>query len=198
MVTRFALILSMISLAACQVAFDGTSPTSVDQLQFSDLSVAGATAQRDPDTLVPYGEVVRLCRAPQNLGQEIARIGGFTVYDSAPDSTDFRAHYITGFRDRCARQFSAALVTAGNAATHEFMRYLPANRSTYNATDTAYEQVKNRFCRVKSGEVCGQRVDALNKRVAFITAYETFGSRPTWVEIFLHNGTMQAVDFKKR
>ncbi len=146
---------------------------------------------------VPYGEIKSVCDAPRGrLGTKIANAGGFTIYDSNPGSTQMRAHYITGFDDRCARQFSAALTLTGDVGTHEVVRYLPSNRVKFNGTDSAYEAIKASYCRVRHGKPCGSRLDALARQTTFITAYQSFGSRPQWVEILLHDGEMTAIDFK--
>jgi len=200
MLRYIALIFAATILVACQIAIDETQG-AVDQLPFRDpANPSSETAPHvtAPRSLLPYGEVARLCTTPHDLGQEVAQVAGFTLYDSAPGSTAFRTYYVTGFDDRCARQFSAALVTTGDASTYEFIRNLPTHTSRYSETDAAFEQVKNRFCQVRDAEPCGQRAAALDDVTAFITAYETFGSRPTWVEIFLHDGALHAVDFKTR
>lgn len=151
-------------------------------------------------TQVAYGEIATVCDAPRGqLGQKIADVAGFTIYDSNPGSTALRPHYIQGFGDRCARQFSAALVMTGDVGTHEVVRYLPRNSGKpFNATDSAYEAVKASYCRVSHGTPCGSRLDALAGETTFLTAYETFGSQPTWVEILLHDGAVVAIDRKSR
>lgn len=148
---------------------------------------------------VAYGKIAPVCGASRrDLGRKIDSAGGFSIYDSDPSSTALRAHYITGFDDRCPRQFSAALVLTGTASMHEKVRYLPRNRLDYNATDSAYEAIKASFCRVRHGKPCGGRLRQLDRVTTFITAYESFGSRPQWVEILLHDGEMTAIDFKAR
>jgi len=147
---------------------------------------------------VPYGKIAVVCDAPRRPGTKTANGGGFTLYDSAPGSTGMRAHYITGFDDRCARQFSAALAMTGDIRIHEFHRYLQQTKAAYNATDVAYEDTKSRFCRVGRGKPCGSRIDAFARTTVFVTAYRTFGSQPEWVEILLHDGDVAAIDFKTR
>lgn len=188
--------------ASAEAADDELKEAGADLL--TALFTASDTAAT-PDALrhrfgdpVHYGEIAIVCDAPRRPGTKIASAGGFTIFDSAPNTTTLRAHYITGFDDRCARQFSAALVLTGDPGTHEFHRYIPGNKSRFNATDTAYEAVKSSFCRVREGKPCGSRIDALARQTTFVTAYESFGSRPTWVEILLHDGEMSAIDFKSR
>lgn len=146
---------------------------------------------------VPYGEIAKVCDAPsRGLGTLISQVGGFRIYDSNPSSTQLRPHYVTGFDDNCPRQFSSALTLTGDVGTHEVVRYLPSNRAPFNATDDAYEAIKASFCRVRHSKPCGARLDALARNTTFITAYETFGSRPRWAEILLHDGKMKAIGFK--
>ena len=63
-------------------------------------------------------------------------------------------------------------------------------------TDRAYEEIKQRVCRVGRGVPCGARLDRLGANTVFITVYEHFGSGPSWVEILLHDGTVAAVSRK--
>ena len=148
-------------------------------------------------TPVAYGKIEAVCDAPRRPGTKVASAGGFTVYDSDPRSTALRAHYITGFDDGCARQFSAAIVLTGDVGTHEVVRYMDGNKAGFNGTDSAYEAVKAGFCRVAHGKPCGSRLDALARKTIFLTAYESFGSGATWVEILLHDGDVAAIDFKR-
>lgn len=164
---------------------------------FATPPAGSATDSQPFGSAVPYGQVAKVCDAPRTgLGTLIGENGGFRVYDSNPGSTQLRAHYVTGFDDGCTRQFSAALTLIGDVGTHEVIRYLPSNRSSYNGSDNAYEAVKATFCRVRYGSPCGGRLDALARNTTFITAYETFGSRPRWAEILLHDGDFKAIDFK--
>lgn len=149
---------------------------------------------------VAYGEIATVCDAPRgSLGIEVANTSGYKIYDSGANGTSMRAHYITGFDDGCARQFSAALSLTGDVGTHEVVRYLPTNRNVpYSATDNAYEAIKASVCRVSHGTPCGARIDTLAADTTFVTAYEKFGAHPRWVEILLHDGEVKAIDFKER
>ena len=149
---------------------------------------------------VAYGEIATVCNVPVgSLGSPVASVSGYEIYDTVPNGTTLRAHFITGFEDGCARQFTAALSLTGDVGTHEVVRYLPANRNRpYSRTDNAYEAVKAGFCRVGHGSPCGTRIDALATNTTFITAYEKFGAHPRWVEILLHDGEVKAIDFKAR
>lgn len=226
--TRIGSLCAALSLAACTLALDdaatGVAPLQFTEAAVPDGANAAnlleAPADGDGADLlsalfapppsaptvpahtfgdpVPYGEIAKVCDAPRQPGRKITSAGGFTIYDSAPGSTGLRTHYITGFEDRCARQFTAALVLTGDVRTHEFLRYLPSTKAAYNATDEAYESLKARFCGVRSGKPCGRRLDALSRSTTFITAYQSFGAQPRWVEILLHDGEVAGIDFKTR
>ena len=173
----------------------------------SDTEAAAARPRTGPDARVipfgesvAYGEIATVCDAPRGqLGSEVANVSGYKIFDSAPNGTAMRAHYITGFDDGCARQFSAALSLTGDVGTHEVVRDLPTNRNVpYSATSNAYEAIKASVCRVSHGTPCGSRLDSLAGNTTFVTAYEKFGAHPRWVEILLHDGEVKAIDFKER
>lgn len=150
-------------------------------------------------TLLPYGQIATVCGQPEaSLGTRVATASGYSLYDSAANSTALRVQYLTGFPDGCARIFSAALVLFGDVGTHEVVRYLPSNAAMgYSLTDTAYEQVKAQFCGAPSGQPCGRALDRLAARSTFITIYETFGTNPEWGEIFVHQGQVMAIDVRR-
>ncbi|SEW27031.1 hypothetical protein SAMN04488515_1952 [Cognatiyoonia koreensis] len=153
-----------------------------------------------PNAGLAFGEIAPTCgMSRRDLGTEVASASGYTIYDTIPNSTAPRTHYITGFDDNCARQFTAALVLLGDVGTHEVVRYNPANRNqSYTATDNAYEAIKASFCRAGFGKPCGGRIDRLAKRTTFVTAYERFGSSPVWANFLLHNGDVAASDIEGR
>ena len=146
-------------------------------------------------TQVPYGEIATNCDVKRGqLGTKIEESSGFVLYDTVPNATSLRTHYITGFKDRCARQFSAATALLGDVGSHEVLRYLPANkRRPYTDIDNAYEAIKSSFCRVGFGQPCGAKLDRLDGVTTFITAYRNFGANPTWSNILLHKGEVKAV-----
>lgn len=152
-----------------------------------------------PGMLLPYGQIATVCGQPgAALGTRIAASAGYELYDSAPDQTALRVHYLTGFPDGCARIFSAALVLFGDVGTHEVVRYLPSNAGmAQSRTDTAYEQVKAQFCGVSAGQPCGRALDRLAAHSTFVTIYETFGTNPEWGEIFVHQGQVMAIDVRR-
>jgi hypothetical protein len=152
-----------------------------------------------PGQLLPYGEIATVCGKPESaLGQPIAAASGLAIYDSAPGSIALRSHFITGFPDGCARQFSAALAMFGDVGTHEVVRYQPSNAGiAFSETDLAYEEIKGRVCGVPSGQPCGARLEDLGRNTAFVTVYERFGSGPVWADILIHDGAVVAMDFKR-
>lgn len=151
---------------------------------------------------VPYGQMARVCGVPdRQLGK---RAGGYpergakyTLYDSAPGGTGPRNFYLTGFKDGCARQFTAALVLFGSPESYEQIHYGPAGQSQPKSdTDAAYEQVKSRVCRVGKGKPCGSAMSRLARDTVFVSVYERFDSNPRWKNILLHDGEVLAMDMK--
>lgn len=182
-------------------------PTPVSDVPASGLSAilgrpaepaapTGPDAQRVAmDTLLPFGQIATNCEVQRRqLGTKVGEDAGYTLYDTIPNATALRTHYVTGFKDRCARQFTAATAIMGDVGTHEVVRYLPENRNkSFSVTDNAYEQVKASFCRVSRGRPCGSRLDRLARRTVFITAYKRFSSSPDWANILLHEGRVVAI-----
>ena len=174
--------------------------------QASSATNASAGLRSGPDaqqvaagTLLPYGQIATVCGQPEAaLGTRVATGAGYTLYDSAANSTALRVQYLTGFSDGCARTFSAALVLFGDVGTHEAIRYLPSNASmAYSGTDTVYEQVKTQVCSVPQGQPCGRNIDRFAAHSTFLTIYETFGTNPEWGEIFVHQGQVMAIDVRR-
>lgn len=184
---RYSSVLVALTLAACG---DGAG-----------LDFQGGTAGT-PDgkvvemgTVLPFGEIAINCAVSGGpLGTRVDANGGYTLYDSNPSTTGLRTHYITGFKDNCARQFTAATSLMGDVGTHEVVRYLPSNAKVpFSATDKAYEAIKASFCNAARGRPCGAKLDRLARSTSFVTAYKTFGENPTWSNILLHNGQVVAI-----
>lgn len=172
------------ALAGCAGLPTGGRPIVVSQAD--DRAVP-------PGAALPFGEIGTTCGlAPAQMGTAVARASGYTIYDSAAGSTVPRTHYLTGFADGCARQFTAALVLTGDVGTHEVVRYAGAPRP-YSRTDTAYETIKAAACVVPSGQPCGARIDALARRTVFVTAYPQFSDSREWTEVLLHEGEVAAI-----
>lgn len=156
-------------------------------------------------TVLPFGEIGVVCGLRgRALGKEVDRFPakgkGYRLYDSNPSSTLPRTHYLTGFKDGCARQFTASLVLIGSPVLHEQMRYDPSNKDiAVTEADKAYERIKRRICKVSKGEPCPEKhVAALEKGMAFVTLYERFGSNASWEEVLLHNGQIAGTSLRRR
>ncbi|MCF6444134.1 hypothetical protein [Nereida sp. MMG025] len=154
---------------------------------------------------VPYGAIARVCDAPKRrLGTEVdkfpARGTGYRLFDSNPSGTSLRAHYITGFKDGCVRQFTAATATFGTTEGHERIRYMPVNKSIpFSQTDQAYEALKTQECRVGRNQPCeGRREDKFRQATVFITAYGSFGGNQRWNDILIHDGQVIEKSYKGR
>ena len=158
-----------------------------------------------PGTVLPFGEIGVACGVRgRALGKEVERFPakgrGYRLYDSNPSSTAPRTHYLTGFKDGCPRQFTAALALIGSPVLHEQMRYDQYNKDLpITDADKAYERIKRRICKVSNGEHCPEkRVEALEKGMAFVTLYERFGANASWEEILLHEGKVAGSSLRKR
>ena len=154
------------------------------------------TAAPAEGTTVPPGEIALLCGvAEDSLGTAIATQSGYVIRDSDPGSVAPRPHYITGFPDGCARQFTGALALFGDVGTHEVFRYQPSNAGLeWSETDLAYEQIKARICGAAQGQPCGAALERLGRRTTFVSIYESFGTNPTWSDVLIHDGEVVAVD----
>jgi hypothetical protein len=154
-------------------------------------------------TVLPYGEVARVCAAKnkESLGRRLdqapARGRGYSLYDSAPLSVGARTFYVTGFKDNCPRQFTAALAVFGSPRIHEQLRYgLPSKSYPYSTTDKAYEKVKSTVCRVGKSKPCGAKMISLERSTVFISTYEKFSDNARWADILLHDGAVVAAAIK--
>ncbi len=159
-------------------------------------------AQVGPGETLPYGELARLCGAPERLlGSRVATYpenrGGYALYDSEPGRSTPHTFFITGFDDGCARQFTAAFALFSAPSDFEKLRYgLPSETVPSSRTDAAYETLKTQVCRVGKGQPCGARIGRLEKNTAFVSIYETFGSNARWKTVLLHEGEVLAADLK--
>lgn len=156
------------------------------------------------DTL-PYGRIATVCGLSKSqLGQKVdqypERGSGYTLYDSNPAAGGLRTHYLTGFKDGCARQFTSALAIFGSVETHQTVRYKKSNSDLpYSNSDTAFEKVKASVCKVGKGKPCSENgTDKLDKTMVFVSVYERFGTNPRWADILLYKGSVLAKDFKGR
>ena len=153
--------------------------------------------QTSPGSL-PFGQVAEACDVKRrDLGKQVAQANGYKLFDTAPESATPRAQYLTGFKDGCPRQFTAALALFGSAQVHEAKRYARSNKTPYSELDLAFERIKNRICGTGTGEYCPRnKAEKLDRDTAFVTVYRGFGDSGLWLEIFLHKGKL--VSFQTR
>ncbi len=138
-----------------EVAAEASDAAAPDPAAAGALpSIAAATGEP-----LPFGEVRVACGVKgKALGTEVARYpskgaGKWRLYDSDTSNSGPRTHYVTGFKDGCPRQVTAALGVFGGAVMHETLRY-GSGRRTYSATDTAYEALKAPTCGTGPGTPC--------------------------------------------
>lgn len=186
-----------VSLAACLLAVACAPGGNTFDLSLGGGNSRSGTVADGVVADLPFGEIATICGIPPGkLGTEVDRAPGgspYRLHDSNPGTTAPRPQFITGFKDKCARQFTAALALFGSMAVHETVRYNPRNKSPYSASDEAYEKVKSRLCGVRRGKPCPEnRVGALQSRSAFVSVYRRFGDSGNWLEMFLHDGEVAA------
>ncbi|WP_425038339.1 hypothetical protein [Primorskyibacter sp. S187A] len=169
----------------------------------SDPSSATEAADVTPGAPLSFGAVGRVCEVRgKALGREVERFpekrSAYTLYDTAPGSTEARAFYITGFSDGCARQVTAANVIFGAPSMHERLRYgLPADTLPASRTDEAYKTLKAKVCGVRRNQPCGARIDKLEANTVFVTMYQSFTGNRNWSNLLLHDGALYASDIKQ-
>jgi hypothetical protein len=163
----------------------------------------GPDAQIVPTGMrIQSGSVARVCDfRKKDLGKQVAKFpergSGYKLYDSIPGSAVPRPFYVTGFKDGCARTFTAALAIFGSPTLHEQLRYgLPSKVQPYSTTDQAYEGIKRSVCGVGKRKPCGAKVKLLEKDTVFISIYDRIGSNSKWSNILLHKGVLLAADRK--
>ncbi|MDQ2091705.1 hypothetical protein NO357_17525 [Marimonas arenosa] len=153
-----------------------------------------------PGEVLPFGEVARACHVKRgDLGQVVAKYpergAKYKVYDNAPGNLGLHTFYVTGFRDGCPRQFTAALALFGTAGMYESLRYaLPASARSKKPTDKAYEKVKSRICGVSRGKPCGAKIGRMEKNTVFLSLYNRFEGAQGWTNLLLSEGEVVARD----
>ncbi len=144
---------------------------------------------------LPYGQFAKVCNLPTNkLGRKVHEAGGFTLYDTNFGSTKLRTHYVTGFRDKCVRKFSAALATFGDPYLHEFIHYRQ-RRPKLSDLDKEYEAIKARVCKAPTLKRCEKNQAELINSTTFLSLYPKFGTSGERATILLHRGYRYAEDF---
>ncbi|SDY37009.1 hypothetical protein [Citreimonas salinaria] len=195
MIIRAIVAITGLTLAGCSGAPMGGGAGGADGVQYVEVG---------PNAVLPYGQIGRACDVSKaRLGTEIARYPdsgrGYAIHDSAPGQTGQRTFYVTGFKDGCARQVTAALAMFGHPDTYEMIRFgAPSRNQPLAATDAAYDRIKRALCRVKDDAPCGDRLGRLARDTVFISLYERHGSNPRWKNLLLHDGDVVALDIKSR
>jgi hypothetical protein len=150
---------------------------------------------------LPYGRMARVCDyKSSDLGAKVESYAGddrgYQLYDTKPGATGLRSFYLTGFDDKCARQFTGALVMVSSAETYEGLMFSPARKTLpQSKTDSAYHRLKEKICKVTSAQPCGKRMNKLSKSTVFVSIYERFGAG-RWKNILVHDGEVLAMDLK--
>ena len=173
---------------------------------------AGAKSQKDtsrtgPDardvpfgTVLAFGEIARVCEARgKTLGTKVGSLGrrGFTLYDSNAGIRNKRTFYLTGFEDKCPRQFTAANALFGAPSFYEQIRFSSAGENLpYADTDKAYDKLKSKVCRVGKKKPCGSKINKLDNEATFVSAYEFGEHNGRWKEFLVHDGAVLASALK--
>jgi len=163
-----------------------------------------AGLQVPPGTVLPYGTIGIACGiSGKALGKQVDRYPergrGYKLYDTAPGNPGPHTQFLTGFKDGCPRQFTAALALLGAPSQHEALRYdISSKTLKFSSADIAYEKLKRRICKVSRGKPCGRRSAAMDRAAAFLTYYENFGGNARWGEALLYGGDILASDLQSR
>ncbi|MEL6608899.1 MAG: hypothetical protein AAFO93_08305 [Pseudomonadota bacterium] len=154
-------------------------------------------------TVLPYGAIATVCGlSGADLGTQTERYPergrGYVLYDTAPGTLGLRTHYLTGFKDGCARQFTAALAIFGAPGAMEGVRTkAPHQPHVQTETDREYTALRARICRVADTAECPEgRFRTLERNTVFVSVYERFGTNTRWADMLLHDGMVLAKDFK--
>lgn len=195
--------------AQVRTASLGPVPTSQSAAKKQAVFGKRTAKHKGPDVqIVPYGSILpsgaiaRVCDLPGGrLGKEVGKFPergrGYKMFDSNPSAAGARPFYVTGFDDKCARTFTAALALFGSPMMHEQLRYgLPSSVQPYSTTDKAYEGVKRSVCGVGKKKACGAKIKLLEKDTVFISIYDRIGSNSKWSNVLLHKGWVLAADRK--
>lgn len=153
---------------------------------------------------LPFGTVGISCEArPKDMGKRVdqfpsAGSASWQIYDTAPSSTAPRTQFITGFKDGCARQVTAALILFGSPSLHEVHRYAKArSKVSWSKADNSYESLKSKVCGVGRKTPCPSgKLGQLEKQMAFVSIYKQFGDDKGWLELLLHDGKMETQELR--
>lgn len=147
-------------------------------------------------TVLPFGQIARVCDARgKPLGTKVEGTGrrGFALFDSKHGIRDRRTFYITGFEDKCPRQFTAANALLGVPSFYEDLRFGPTGKFLpHAATDKAYDKLKSKVCRAAKNKPCGKNMAKMDSTTVFVSAYEFGEHNKGWKEFLVHNGEVLA------
>jgi hypothetical protein len=154
--------------------------------------------------VLPFGTVGISCEArPKDMGKQVDKFpssgsASWQIFDTDPSSTAPRTQFITGFKDGCARQVTAALVLFGSPSLHEVHRYTKArSKVSWSKADNSYETIKSSVCSVGRKTPCPSgKLDRLEQQMAFVSVYKQFGDAKGWLELLLHNGKMETQELR--
>lgn len=154
--------------------------------------------------VLPFGIVGISCELrPKDMGKRVDQFpssgpAAWQIFDTDPTSTAPRTQFITGFKDGCARQVTAALILFGSSSLHEVHRYAKTRSDvSWSKADNNYETIKSKVCRVGRKTPCpSNKVDKLEKHMAFVSVYKQFGDAKGWLELLLHDGKMETQELR--
>ncbi|MGR3434569.1 MAG: hypothetical protein ACU0CO_06725 [Shimia sp.] len=166
---------------------------------FGRRGADAAAREVAPGTVLAFGRIATVCGlSTRDMGTQVEAEGRYTLFDSAPSAGAPRTHYLTGFRDGCARQFTAAMAMFGGADVREHAAITGSHRHVApTATDREYAAIRARVCRVGAATRCPEaRLRRLARGTAFVSVYDGFGTNPSWADVLLHDGAVVAKDFR--
>ncbi|MBT0959386.1 hypothetical protein IV417_18500 [Alphaproteobacteria bacterium KMM 3653] len=146
---------------------------------------------------LPFGEVGMQCNVSgRALGKQIDTSSAkHKLYDSAPGTSGPRTFYVTGFKDHCARQFTASLALFGDLQLYELMHFGGGGGSGGAETDKAYSRLRSGACKSRNAPCAASGLNRLGKDTAFLSVYPTEGAR-SHMEVLLSKGDLTAKALK--
>jgi hypothetical protein len=147
---------------------------------------------------LPFGIVGISCDVRKgDMGKQVDQFpregrAAWTLFDTNPASTAPRTQFITGFKDGCTRQVTAALILFGAPSLHEVHRYSKSqSKAAWSRADDSYEVIKSKVCGVARKTPCPSgKLGELAKDMAFVSVYKQFGDATGWLELLLYDGVM--------
>ena len=127
------------------------------------------------------------------LGKKVDQAAGFKLYDSDPAALTPRAFYVTGFADRCAREFIGSVALFGTIQVYELVHFGGgAPNPEVGLTGAAYRKIRQRSCGAARKGVCSASgTQSLARNTAWLNVYGQKG-RSTYHEVLLSRGKVVA------